>query len=474
MSTNHVKRTLRIFVSSVGQMMSAERETLRSQIWKSGHFPIAMESFSGNHAQNSIEVVIENLQQADVIIFVLGFTYGNIIGKGLKCSKCPLEKAECKYRKARNTSCPISYTHFEYLFAKKNNILRYCIVQKDIEDGMAFEKRLNTFFDGLSSYGSDNIDKKKSKIKEMYYAKKKEQTDLAKDKACSRWVYFYDANDENIVAQISELYNTIYRRFESEAPPDSGLVDYKTIVDISRDKNREIEELKKQCNENDITASTLRKIVLESRTDLLPNTAVTGTCIPFRYDEKNDELVTFLVSNSAYEDSNNRLMFPGGHAFSNDESPEAIAISKALVEAGLSVKTVDLYKSFDMSGHSEKSITENFTVFRPPHYTYFFKQNDQAKCWKRNHHYHYDAVYVVEVAEVGSMTMCTQERVEVRLPNKQMNVPSIREAMNNAIKEFNERQLKNGGIVQEIGDYLVQMLYEAHRDYVKYLSSEKR
>lgn len=161
-----------------------------------------------------------------------------------------------------------------------------------------------------------------------------------------------------------------------------------------------------------------------------------------------------------------RYMFPGGHAFRNDDSPEAVAISKALTEAGLEVSTIDLYHSFDVSSKTEKEITRDFTVFRPPHYTYLFNQSEDARCYKsENHFYHYDAVYVFEIKKVHNDLECTQNRIRITLPNKPLNVTFIHKEVKKVIESNN---LINN-CDYSVADKIIHMLYEAHRDYVEYL-----
>lgn len=452
-------KILRVFVSSVGQMMDVERDTLRDRIWKSGHFPIAMEGFSGNHSQTSIDVVLSNLKRADVIIFVLGYTYGNIIGDALKCKDCHL-KSTCKnFRRKKEATCAVSYTHFEYMYAKKEKILHYCIVQQNIDNTNAFKARLISYF-------TPDEDVALNQVESIYFKHQSEYVELINEISSNNWTYFYDANQcEKIVSSIIEIYATIYNRLPKDMKEADGLIEGKSVLLEWRKKNEEINQLKKQLAEqNGIISSTLRQLHANQ-----PTTAVTGTCIPFLYNSEDNTITSYFICNSAYS-GKQRLMFPGGHAFVNDESPEAVAIAKALTEAGLEVKTVDLYNSFDMSSRSSKEITKNFIVYRPPHYCYHFKQGKDAKCYaEKNHHFHYDAVYVFEIVKTHSNLECSQTRVPIKLSNKILTTTSIREEIKRQIQMFNENREKHGETTEEVGDYVIQMLYEAHRDYVRYL-----
>lgn len=467
MAEQTIEKVLRVFVSSVGKMMGVERDTLRNRIWKSGHVPIAMEAFTGNHFQNSIDVVLNNLRQADIIIFVFGYTYGSIIGNALKCADCPVRDVCNQKKRGRNAICSVSYTHFEYMYAKKEKILHYCIIQKNISDITTFKKRVAAYIDEHPFSTEGDRNEERNLIEESYYQNKSLQIELTTKDVNKGWSFFYDANNTtSLAAEIASIYATISSRFPMDASNVHGLVDGQTAEKELRKKNAEINQLKKTLSENESAfLNTLRQLSANQ-----PNTAVTGTCIPFFYDSAKNEIVTYLVLNSAYK-GNNRLMFPGGHAFSNDESPEAVAVAKALSEAGLIVKTVDLYKSFDMSSRSEKQITKEFTVYRPPHYTYLFKQSTEAKCYAKNHLFHYDAVYVSEILEVESSLKCSQERIQIRLPNKPLTVPKIRDEIKNQLHSCNEEKAKAKEPAIHAGDYLVQMLFEAHRDYVRYLAA---
>ena len=203
-------KKFRIFVSSVGMMMDEERRTLRELIWKSGNIPIAMEGFSGNHEQTSIEIVKDNLDHADIVIFVLGFTYGSIIGDALKCKDCPA-KSSCDAKKKKTGNCVVSYTHFEYLYAKQKGILSYCIIQKNSKNADIFEKRLDAFLlqNQFSDFDRSRI---KSELSAEYY-KKQDSHEALIAKAKKKWASFYDAtSDQSITASITSVFSEIENR----------------------------------------------------------------------------------------------------------------------------------------------------------------------------------------------------------------------------------------------------------------------
>ena len=454
----NAQRILRVFVSSVGKVMGEERDTLRDLIWKGGHFPIAMEGFFGNHTQTSLDVVISNLKKADIIVIVLGFTYGAVIGKNMKCVDCPIFTTCTGKKSIRQKKCSISYTHFEYLFAKQEKIRSYCIIQKDVGNVEGFQDRLKNF---------DYKEEERKKLINEYSDQRTMQLNLIED-AQSNWSMFYDANDsmKKIPERFKEIFAGIVSDISNNGSELYGLVDGRVMLEQLREQNRRYEALRKELDE---TNAFYRR--LSSLTN--PVTAVTGTCIPFEYIEENDTIITYLILNSAYEDGN-RLMFPGGHAFVNDESPEDIAIAKARIEAGLVVRPIDLYQNFDMlpygkpSSGKDSQFNAEFSVYKPPHYSYLFVQNENAKCYRdKNHHYHYDAVYVCEITDILSEEKCAQKRVKIELPNK---VPTMV-----ATKNYLDTCLRNVRYLSDsYGDYIIKMLYEAYKDYVTYLNNMRK
>lgn len=123
--------------------------------------------------------------------------------------------------------------------------------------------------------------------------------------------------------------------------------------------------------------------------------AITGTCIPF-HNNDNGTLTTYLISNNAY--ANKEWMFPGGHAFTENDTPtpEIVAVNKALEEAGLNVKLCE-------NAYGNVKDGEIFSRTNHPHATYIFKLNSRVKCYeKKGHKYHYDCVYIAEIESIDT------------------------------------------------------------------------
>jgi len=117
------------FLSSVGECLTNERVIVREYLWKHSFIPIAMEGFVASNNTKSIDTIKKNLDNSDVLILLVGPLYGSLVNNmnktncGLnKCSLCNGEK------------CVISYTQFEYMYAKENKKLIYCLLHDKYDD----------------------------------------------------------------------------------------------------------------------------------------------------------------------------------------------------------------------------------------------------------------------------------------------------------------------------------------------------
>jgi hypothetical protein len=126
-----MEKKYEIFIASVKKM--PEREKVRNAIWAKGDIASGMERFE--EYNYSIDEIKKCIDECDVVILVCSFVYGGILYK-VKCSKCPLKftnKKECEnFNKKGN--CGLSFTHFEYLYAKTIKKEVYPFILKNIED----------------------------------------------------------------------------------------------------------------------------------------------------------------------------------------------------------------------------------------------------------------------------------------------------------------------------------------------------
>ena len=170
---NHtMDRVFRVFISSVGTMLKEERQEIIDEVLHSNNLPIHMARFVGPN-KDSIQVVKKYLDMCDVVVFVIGHLYGKIVK--LKKNDCPIKD----FCNKCTGDCIISYTHFEYLYAKHHNKVCYCFVLDKYADKEVFEKNLKkkvkkvhekeSITKDFSDYVSNNEDLVKHGIGEGYY-----------------------------------------------------------------------------------------------------------------------------------------------------------------------------------------------------------------------------------------------------------------------------------------------------------------
>ncbi|MDC7286379.1 DUF4062 domain-containing protein [Blautia schinkii] len=111
----------KIFVSSCKRLLEEERRILAEAILMNEHIPVQMEfNFLGANTEYSIDIDMKKLKEADCVIFILSYLYGEIIRKKIGDeTKCPLKEIKLKDCKSCDSEgCVLSFTHFEYEYAK--------------------------------------------------------------------------------------------------------------------------------------------------------------------------------------------------------------------------------------------------------------------------------------------------------------------------------------------------------------------
>ena len=112
----------RIFVSSCVRLLEEERRILSDTILKNMHLPIQMEfQFSGSNSEYSLEIDTKKIEDADCAIFILSYLYGELIGEKVSSREsCPLKNEQLENCEAcrSKTGCRLSFTQFEYEYAK--------------------------------------------------------------------------------------------------------------------------------------------------------------------------------------------------------------------------------------------------------------------------------------------------------------------------------------------------------------------
>lgn len=147
-----LKKVYRIFISSCQRLLENERRILSDIILAQGHMPIQMEyNFIGDSMVLSNDIDKAKINDSDCVILLLSFLYGEEIGKKIgDISKCPMYTysnliencASC-----HNKKCHLSYTEFEYEYAKKIGKPVVVIVNDHYSDEHFFERFISNFDD---------------------------------------------------------------------------------------------------------------------------------------------------------------------------------------------------------------------------------------------------------------------------------------------------------------------------------------
>jgi nucleoside 2-deoxyribosyltransferase len=90
------KPAYRIFISSTAQDLKNARKLVRQAILQAGHIPLSMEYWPASTIR-TLDVICDEIAQSDILVSIVGWTYGHIIEQDIKE--------------------PQSYTEFEYRYA---------------------------------------------------------------------------------------------------------------------------------------------------------------------------------------------------------------------------------------------------------------------------------------------------------------------------------------------------------------------
>lgn len=148
------KKIYRIFISSCQRLLKKERSMLSDIILTNGHMPINMEhDFIGDSTTLSNDIDKAKIDYCDCVILLLSFLYGKEIGNKIgDVSKCPLRNGSDSNSNencaaCHNNKCHLSYTEFEYEYAKKIGKPVIVIVNENYADESFFEKYISKFDD---------------------------------------------------------------------------------------------------------------------------------------------------------------------------------------------------------------------------------------------------------------------------------------------------------------------------------------
>lgn len=129
-------------------MLEKEREILSNTIKNNGHIPITMErDFLGSNSERSLNIDKKEIEESDAVICILSFLYGELIGNKIgNIESCPLKNSKCKNCCCSEESpiCTISFTEFEYCYAKKLRKPTFVIYNSEYNNDSAFETAIST------------------------------------------------------------------------------------------------------------------------------------------------------------------------------------------------------------------------------------------------------------------------------------------------------------------------------------------
>lgn len=123
-----MKHVFRIFISASKQTLEYEREAVIENILLQNCIPVTMEYFINSNNITTLKACINSIDISDAVILILKSRYGSKIDyteiQNTFPNGCPLDGTMCGKCKG---VCNLSYTHFEYLYAKLNNKVLYVI-----------------------------------------------------------------------------------------------------------------------------------------------------------------------------------------------------------------------------------------------------------------------------------------------------------------------------------------------------------
>ena len=138
---NIMGKTYQIFISSVGRLLEEERGILSNAIRNFSHKEVKMEQdFCTDNETLSIDVDKHNIDNSDAIIVILSHLHGEIIGDKIgDKKKCPLKNEKIKNCIGCNgNGCNLSYTEYEYHYAKLQKKIVFVLQDKHIDNEIIF------------------------------------------------------------------------------------------------------------------------------------------------------------------------------------------------------------------------------------------------------------------------------------------------------------------------------------------------
>lgn len=244
-----MKKIYRIFISSCKRLLEKERQILSDVILMKEHLPVQMEyNFLGSNTATSIEIDMEKLREADGVIFIFNYLYGEVIGKKFENPNiCPLKERKIKYCNSCSDldGCVLSFTHFEYEYAKLLDKPIVVIYNPNYNDEETF-LQANTEYKEIHN-GKD--------CQRAFYEHESKYTSFLTT-VMQKHAFPYNNHDEFVKVSISAVgsIEDLLKRRETNGVVDQGLISYAYFSE-SEKQNMKITTILNQIKESGIEAS---------------------------------------------------------------------------------------------------------------------------------------------------------------------------------------------------------------------------
>ncbi len=239
-------KVYRIYISSCKRLLEREREILSRFILSSNHLPIQMEySFQSDNSKYSIEEDKKKLEEADCVILILSYLYGEIIKKKIGNQKeCPLGKRQNKNCGSCLTTegCQLSFTQFEYEYAKLLNKPIVVIYNKNYKNDDAFFEANRIY---KEQYNGEDC-------KKAYYIGQ-EKNDIFVTDIIMKHSYPYSNHEDFIIActLAVECAKNLLKEKDNNENNQLGLIPYAYLGELKK-KVKLMEESLQEVQDNGI------------------------------------------------------------------------------------------------------------------------------------------------------------------------------------------------------------------------------
>lgn len=217
-----VDKIYRIYISSASRLLESERKFLSDEILRNGHLPIQMEyNFEADNLCYSLEIDENKIQNSDCVIFILSHMYGEIIDKknphqSTKCCLFSDKIEECN--ECFGDGCHLSFTHYEYLYAKKIG-KPYCIIKNHkFDDSSSFEEVC-----------ANKNEREKEQLRKTFYKYKDRNLQFIQQ-AAQLQVFEYNNGSNDFCSACSSAVRHAIKLVTNI--PDAGLIAYSNIENL--------------------------------------------------------------------------------------------------------------------------------------------------------------------------------------------------------------------------------------------------